>query len=97
MRQARARLWLAERDFERALAEACDAGALREQQGRPNPAWTAWRSTAALALAHLGRRGEAAALADAELALAERFGAPVPIAAALRARAVAAERAPTVP
>ena len=50
---------------------------------------TPWRSTAALALAHLGRREEAAALADAELALAERFGAPVPIAAALHARAVA--------
>ena len=35
------------------------------------------------ALAHLGRRDEAAALADAELALAERFGAPLPIAGAL--------------
>jgi len=89
VRHARARLWLAEGDFERAFAEACDAGALRDQQGRPNPTWTAWRSTAALALAHLGRRGEAAHLADAELALAERFGAPVPIAAALHARAVA--------
>ena len=64
------------------------SGALREEHGRPNPTWTPWRSTAALALAHLGRRDEAAALADAELALAERFGAPVPIAArAARARA----------
>ena len=89
MRHARARLWLAEGDFERAYADACEAGALREQQGRPNPTWTPWRSTAALALAHLGRRDEAAALADAELALAERFGAPVPIARALHARAVA--------
>ena len=89
MRHARARLWLAEGDFERAHAEACEAGALREQQGRPNPTWTPWRSTAALALAHLGRRDEAAALADAEVALAERFGAPVPIAHALHARAVA--------
>ena len=66
-----------------------EAGALREQQGRHNPSWTPWRSTAALALAHLGRREEAAALADAEVALAERFGAPVPIAHALHARAVA--------
>ena len=41
------------------------------------------------ALAHLGRREEAAVLADAEVALAERFGAPVPIAHALHARAVA--------
>ena len=73
----------------RATPRPREAGALREQQGRPNPTWTPWRSTAALALAHLGRRDEAAALADAELALAERFGAPVPIAVALHARAVA--------
>ena len=86
---ARARLWLAQGDYERAHAAACEAGALRERQGRPNPSWTPWRATAALALAHLGRREEAAALADAEVALAERFGAPVPIAHALHARAVA--------
>jgi ATP/maltotriose-dependent transcriptional regulator MalT len=65
IRHARARLWLAEGDFERAHAEACAAGALREQEGRRNPSWTPWRSTAALALAHLGRREEAAASADA--------------------------------
>jgi DNA-binding CsgD family transcriptional regulator len=89
IRHARARLWLAEGDFERARAEACEAGALRELQGRRNPSWTPWRSTAALALAHLGRCDEAAELADAEVRLAERFGAPVPIAHALHARAVA--------
>jgi DNA-binding CsgD family transcriptional regulator len=89
LRHTRARLSLAEGDFERAYAEACEAGALRDEQGRLNPAWTPWRSAAALALAHLGRRDEAAALAGAELALAERFGAPVPIARALHARAVA--------
>ena len=86
---ARARLWLAAGDYERALAEALLSGSLREDCGRPNPTWTPWRSTAALALAHLGRRAEAVAMADAELALAERFGAPVPIAGALHARAVA--------
>jgi DNA-binding CsgD family transcriptional regulator len=86
---ARARLWLAEGDYERALAEALLSGALREERGRPNPTWTPWRSTAALALAHLGRREEAAVMADAERALAGRFGAPVPIAGALHARAVA--------
>ena len=89
LRHARAELWLAQGDFERAHAEALDAGALREAQGRPNPTWTPWRSTAALALAHLGRREEAAALADLELAMAEAFGAPVPIARAFHARAVA--------
>jgi DNA-binding CsgD family transcriptional regulator len=86
---ARARLWLAEGDYERALAEALLSGALREERGRPNPTWTPWRSTAALALAHLGRRDEAAAMAEAELAPAERFGAPVAIVGALHARAVA--------
>jgi len=89
MRHARAVLCLHEGDFERAYAEACEAGALREEQGRPNPSWTPWRSIAALALAHLGRREEAVVLSDVELAMAERFGAPVPIAHALNARAIA--------
>ena len=87
---ARAVLWLAEGDFERAERDAREAGRLREQQGRPNPTWTPWRSTASLALAHRGRFTEAIELADAELLLAERFGAPVPVARALHARAVAA-------
>ena len=86
---ARARLALAEGDFERAHADAVQAGAARAAQGRPNPTWTRWRATAALALAHLGRRDEAAALAEEELALARAFGAPAPIAGALVARAVA--------
>jgi DNA-binding CsgD family transcriptional regulator len=89
LRHARARLWLAQGDFDRAHAEAGAAGALRDRQGRRNPTWTPWRSTAAVALAHLGRREEAAVLADAEVDLAQRFGAPVPIAHALHARAVA--------
>jgi DNA-binding CsgD family transcriptional regulator len=82
-------LWLCQEDFQRAYSDACDVGAVRERQGRPNPAVTPWRSTASLALAHLGRRDLAAKLADAELALARRFGAPIPIARALHARAVA--------
>jgi DNA-binding CsgD family transcriptional regulator len=89
VRHARARLALAEGDFERAYADALQLGELRSEQGRPNPSLMAWRSTAARALAHLGRRAEAARIADAELALAERFGAPLPIAGALHARAVA--------
>ena len=84
----RARLALAEGDFERAHADAHDAGARDDQRGRPNPAFAGWRSTASLALAHLGRREEAAALAEVELSLAERFGAPVAIARAMVARAV---------
>jgi DNA-binding CsgD family transcriptional regulator len=89
IRHARARLALAEGDYERAHAEAIETGMRRAAQGRPNPSLAPWRATAALALAHLGRRDEASALADAELSLALRFGAPVPIAAASHARAVA--------
>jgi DNA-binding CsgD family transcriptional regulator len=89
VRHARARLALAEGDYEAAHAEAVKTGTLRAAQGRPNPSLAPWRATAALALAHLGRRTEAATVADAELALAERFGAPLPIAGALHARAVA--------
>ena len=86
---ARSRLALAEGDFERAHAEACEIGALRKEQGRPDPTWNPWGSTAALALAHLGRRDAAVAMADVELERALAFGAPVPIVAALHARAVA--------
>ena len=43
----------------------------------------------ALALAHLGRRDEAARVADFALADAEQLGAPAQVAAALHARAVA--------
>ena len=86
---ARARLWLAEGDFERAYADARELGERAACQGRPNPTWGGWRSIAALALAHLGRRCEAAALADAEVELARQFGAPVAVARALHARAVA--------
>jgi DNA-binding CsgD family transcriptional regulator len=89
VRHARARLALAERDFAQAYAEAAQLGELRSQQGRPNPSLMPWRSTAALALAHVGRRAEAARVADTELHAAERFGAPVPVANALHARAVA--------
>ncbi len=71
--EARARLALAEGDFETAHTYGCDAGA---------------RWVAALALAHLGRREEAVVLAETELAQADRFDAPVPVARALLARAV---------
>ena len=80
-RDARARLWLAIGEYERAHVEACEAG--RQQD------WTPWRATAALALAHLGRREEAAVLADEDVARAERFGAPAPLVIALHARALA--------
>jgi DNA-binding CsgD family transcriptional regulator len=86
---SRAVLALAEGDFPGAYDQAVHAGRLRIRQGRPNPVWTPWRATAALALAHQGLRSEAAALAAEELALAERFGAPAAILTASHAAAVA--------
>ena len=87
-RHARARLWLAEGDYEAAAEEAREAGRLRLAHGRRNPAWTPWRATLALALAHLGRHDEAIAVADEEVALARAFGAPTALARALHARTV---------
>src|SRR6185437_4015416 len=58
LRQARARLMLAEGRFEQPHADARAVGLWRERQGRPNPTLDGWRSTAAVALAHLGRRQE---------------------------------------
>src|SRR4029079_18825611 len=89
IRDARARLYLAMGDYERAYAEAREAGMQRERQGRSNPAITRGRAPAALARALFGSRDEAAVLADEDVTRAERFGAPVPMVTALHARAVA--------
>ena len=89
LRHACARLALAEGRFEDAYAGACEVGVRREREGRANPTAEGWQSTAAVALAHLGRFAEASALSEAELEAARKFGAPVPIARALAARAVA--------
>ena len=88
LRDARARLWLAEGDYEAAAAEAREAGRLRLAHGRRNPAWTPWRGTLAMALAHLGRTTEAIAAAEEEVDLARAFGAPTALARALHARCV---------
>jgi DNA-binding CsgD family transcriptional regulator len=65
---------------------ACASGVLREERGRPNPTWTAWRSTAAL---------EGTALADADavgaVLLAQRARREL-VATGLRPRQAALER-----
>jgi DNA-binding CsgD family transcriptional regulator len=50
-----------------------------------NPAFLPWRSSAALTLHRLGRHGEALQLAQEELELARRWGAPRAVGIALRA------------
>jgi DNA-binding CsgD family transcriptional regulator len=89
VRHARARVLLGAGRYAEAEAQAREVGDLRAAQGRPNPSWTPWRSALALALAHQGRLGEAASLADEELGLARAFEGPVAIAVAEHARCVA--------
>lgn len=62
-------------------------GEMAERAGVMNPAIAPWRSSAARALAAVGETSEAVQLAEAELKLAESFGAPAPIGRALRVSA----------
>jgi DNA-binding CsgD family transcriptional regulator len=73
------------------LAEGNGAAALeaaedyeRHAQRTRNPAWAPWRSLKAQALAVLGRRDEAVALAREELELARAWGAPTGLGRSLR-------------
>ncbi len=51
-----------------------------------NPAWAPWRGLKAQALAATGRKDEALALADEEVALLRRWGAPSALGVSLRIR-----------
>lgn len=84
----RARLAFLEGNVEGALADYRRCGELGPAAGADNPAMSPWRSSAAIALSVLGQAGEARELAERELELAEAFGAPGPIARALRALGV---------
>lgn len=83
----RSRLRLLRGDLRGGLAETVECGRRVEALGVHNPAWIAWRSRAALCLTQLGEDpGRARRLADDELRLARRWGAPRALGAALRAR-----------
>jgi DNA-binding CsgD family transcriptional regulator len=73
---------LAEGNGEAALAAAEDLE--RHSAGTNNPRWVPWRSLKAQALAMLGRREEAIALAEEEVELARRWGAPSGLGHSLR-------------
>jgi DNA-binding CsgD family transcriptional regulator len=64
-----------------------EAGRRQVQWGGESPPLTQWRTYMATTASELGRTAEATDLIEEELAAAERFGAPRPLAAALRARA----------
>ena len=70
-------------EAEAALADLMDCGERAAQMGAPNPAMFPWRSEAALAELSLGRRDRASVLAQAELELANSFGAPETVGRAL--------------
>jgi DNA-binding CsgD family transcriptional regulator len=81
---ARANLHLAQGRASAALKDAREVGALVSPT-ISNPAFCGWRSTAAAALAALGRDAEARAMAEDELADARRFAVPDGEGVALRA------------
>jgi DNA-binding CsgD family transcriptional regulator len=81
----RGRLHRARGAPEEALADFLDCGRRAVALDINNPAVLQWRSQAALAAFQLGRRRDAAALAETELELARSFGAPDAIGQALHA------------
>jgi DNA-binding CsgD family transcriptional regulator/predicted negative regulator of RcsB-dependent stress response len=81
---SRARLLMLQGRTEEGLETMLACGRRFMAHGGQNPAMIAWRSSAALALLTLGRRGEARALAAEELDLAQRWGAPRALGRALR-------------
>jgi DNA-binding CsgD family transcriptional regulator/predicted negative regulator of RcsB-dependent stress response len=83
VRESAARLLLALGRAEEALAELTIPAASAEVR---NPAWARWRGLKAQALAATGRTDEALALADEEVALLRRWGAPSALGVSLRIR-----------
>jgi len=88
--EIRGRLHLLTRDWEQALAEFDRAADFAAGRGVVNSAVAMWRVGRCEALLGLGRTTEAADVAAENLRLARQFGAPVPIAVALKTAAMTA-------
>jgi DNA-binding CsgD family transcriptional regulator len=84
----RGRLRLAQGDLQAGIDDLLAGYRLLARFGMTNPAGTHCRSTAAVALAALGRRDEAHRLVVEELAAARKFGAPATVGTSLRAAGV---------
>jgi DNA-binding CsgD family transcriptional regulator len=95
--EARGRIRLELTDTEAALDDLLEAGRRLDAWGLHNPAVTAWRSNAALALATLGKRDRAVTLAEEELGLTRRWGSPRALGMALRAQALVCNDEQTIP
>ncbi len=83
-----AALRLAQGDHAGALEITSGMAAWEEETGLRNGTWVAWRSQAAVAHAALGERERAVGLAEEQVALARRFGAPGMLGSALRVQGV---------
>jgi DNA-binding CsgD family transcriptional regulator len=88
---ARGYLRLERGDYAAALDDLLRCGEHLRALRIENPAFCPWRSRAALAQAALGRRDAGRELADEELDLARRYGAPRAVGVALRARGMIEE------
>jgi DNA-binding CsgD family transcriptional regulator len=84
------RLQLMRSQWQSALDAFAHAELLARARGIENPALTSWRVGRVSALVHLDEQADALDLAEQNLELARAFGAPTPIARALRALASAA-------
>jgi DNA-binding CsgD family transcriptional regulator len=87
---SRGRLRLAEGEFEQALEDFNACGEVQEAWGATNPALIPWRSSAALAMAHLGRTDDARALLAEDELRARAFGSPRATGIVLRSAGVVA-------
>jgi DNA-binding CsgD family transcriptional regulator len=85
-RLGRGRLWIETGEVERGVDELLALGEMTRSVPFDNPALFAWRRFAVDGLLRLGRNDEARELADEELELARRWGAPHELGASLRAR-----------
>ena len=85
LRDSRARFRILRGDLAGGLAELLEAGRQFDSVGSVNPAFSPWRSPAALVLRQLGDQDQARRLAREELELARAWGAPRALGAALRA------------
>jgi DNA-binding CsgD family transcriptional regulator len=92
----RGQLRLAGGELERGLDDLHAAGQRQLDWGPHAPSALSWRLHAAVGHAARGDRDEASRLAHEELELAQHFGAPTAIGAALRVRATVAEARPSL-
>jgi DNA-binding CsgD family transcriptional regulator len=93
---ARSLLHLAQGRTGEGLAGLVEFGRRDEQCGGANPLASRWRSSAALALADLGQRTEAARVATDDLGRARRWGTASGIGVALRAAALVGDGSTTI-